>query len=238
VSVQLAANRPERVIYYGTGCSLPEQAAIIHSHLASHFPGARAVEVLDDLTGAGIALFGDGNGVAVITGTGSNAGVMSGGKITRRIRSLGYLMGDEGSGAAIGFGFLKALLSDQLPAALTKVLLEEVGYTPQELLRTVYAAPKPQTFAASCLRYMIQYRDLPEIRKIVTHAFDNLLDVMVLPLYGHAEQRTAGFAGSVAAMFEEELRETFAAGGVEVACVLQEPIAGLTTYWQNRFSAR
>jgi glucosamine kinase len=238
VSVQLAADRPERVIYYGTGCSLPEQAAIIHSHLAAHFPGARAVEVLDDLTGAGVALFGDRNGVAVITGTGSNAGVMSGGKITRRIRSLGYLLGDEGSGAVIGFGFLKALLSDQLPAAITKKLLKEMGATPQELLRTVYAAPKPQTFAASCLRYMIQYRDLPEIRNIVTNAFDNLLNVMVLPLYDHAEQRAAGFAGSVAAMFEEELRETFAAGGVEVASVLQEPIAGLTTYWQNRFSAR
>lgn len=230
---------PEAIYYYGTGCSLPEQKCLVQRSLLASFPGVGSVMVDDDLTGAGVSLFGEDEGVVVITGTGSNAGIIQGGGITHRIRSLGYLLGDEGSGAAIGFRFLKALLSGQLPDETASALFLEMNTTPAELMRSLYAAPKPQTFAAASLRHMHPHKETPPIQVLLRDEFDKLLQVMVLPLMKSTHKMPVGFTGSVSVMFDKELREVCASNGVEVGIIISpEPIEGLCNWWQNRFSAR
>ena len=65
------------------------------------FPKAKA-NVYPDTLAACHALFGRNAGVACILGTGSNACVYDGEKITQSIVSLGFMLGDEGSGCHIG----------------------------------------------------------------------------------------------------------------------------------------
>src|SRR5688572_18525628 len=91
---------PDEIFFYGTGCSNPDNANIVKRAIREHFK--TLVKVDHDLMGAAKALCGHDKGIACILGTGSNSCFYNGKKIVKNSPGLGYVLGDEGSGAYLG----------------------------------------------------------------------------------------------------------------------------------------
>jgi glucosamine kinase len=222
------------IYYYGTGCNDISKQEMICRCLRAVHPETGTVEVSDDLTGAGIALFGNDTGVAVITGTGSNAGITSCGKINRRIISLGYLLGDEGSGATIGLAFLRQLLGERLPGEVREAFYAWKETTPEGMITELYQAGKPQTVAASMVPFLLRYRHEEMIKDIITSSFTALLDQMVFPIRGDQKTLRVGFCGSIAFFFREELLQVCQKHGVDIADIIREPGMEIAAYHSGK----
>ena len=103
-----------QVVFYGSGCSLPEMKNLIHLGLKKIFSQSE-IEIEHDLLGAARALFKDATGIALILGTGANTCLYNGKEIVKNIPSLGFILGDEGGGDYLGKLFITELLYNNLP---------------------------------------------------------------------------------------------------------------------------
>lgn len=133
------------IYYYGAGCATPEICSRIGDALLSAF-GATSAQAESDLLGAARSLLGDEAGVACILGTGSNSCLYNGRQIVANVPSLGFILGDEGSGSALGRRLVNATFKGQLPAYLEKELTERHGLSLPEILDNVYRAPLRTVF--------------------------------------------------------------------------------------------
>ena len=145
----------DQLYYYGAGCAREELRQQVVSLLEECFAGT-SVYVQGDLYGAGRALLGDASGMAMILGTGTNAGYFESGQLKRASPSVGYLLGDEGSGFDIGKRFISAWYWNKLPAELQETFSDHVKMSKDEFLRKVYADPKPNTMVASYATFIRQ----------------------------------------------------------------------------------
>lgn len=228
----LGCGTPDVVYFFGSGCYHPEMQNIVKTVLKSLFPDS-AIYVVDDLTGAGIALFGRDTGVACILGTGSNAGIIQKEIVTRRSISLGYLLGDEGSGAHLGFGFLKCLLSEKIPEHLAREFYADHPFDAANLLRHLYSEKRPQTFAASLVPFMARHQHEPAIYSILHQSFGKMIEEMVIPLLKDDPNMPVGFVGGIATTLEPVLTEVLAEYGISAQRIVQEPIVELADYFRN-----
>ncbi len=230
-AVALGRPNPQAVYYYGTGCQDARKQQIVQRVLQEVFSGSHHVEVLDDLTGAGRALFGHQRGLAIISGTGSNAGIIYQGVVTKKTRSLGYLLGDEGSGSHIGFAFLKALLLDKLPDDIASAFYQKCELKATDLLSHLYSLKKPQTYAASWVPFISGYAKHPVIRSIVSESFDAMVSIMIKPmLEGEPPEIPIGACGGGASVFKEEMELAFDRRGLSLQKIVGSPIHGLVDY--------
>jgi len=220
------------VRYYGSGCSRPDMQGKVEKALKAAFPDADIL-VQDDLTGAGMALFGPGSGIACILGTGSNAGVYQSGTITERPVSLGYLLGDEGSGAHIGFGFLKLLLSGALDQPLSQRFYQQHETNPDQLLSHLYQAPKPQAFAASVIPFIAGCSEVPVINSLIRRSFKEFVDIMVVPLLQSHQGLHAGFCGSIPSLFQPILKGCMDEQGIPLSGIIPDPITALAAHFSQ-----
>ncbi len=223
-----------RVFFFGSGCLKNAMQDKVKKALQKVFPDI-SIHVSDDLTGAGLALFGNRKGIIAISGTGSNAGVIEAGRIIQRTKSLGYLLGDEGSGADICFRFFKELLSNKLPDSLTSCFFESYALTPETLLIQLYAEKRPQAWAASFIPFLHQNRELEPVRYMLNASFSSMCCQHLDPLFSRHPETPLGFCGTVAYLFEPELRSTLLLSGKIIHRVIKDPIDGLIE-WSNKMT--
>lgn len=221
VFADVMANRHvDEVFFYGAGCLSPEICAKVEGAL----PAACAKFVGSDLLGAARALFGHDAGLAAIMGTGSNCGLYDGERIVDNMPPLGYVLGDEGSGAAIGRALLLNIYrGDKL---LRREFEQWSGMSYGEVLDAVYHKPRANAFLAS----LVPFIRLHGLEHIATEAFDRFF--AAIGSYFPSERRIA-FVGGIAAAFESELRESAAARGFEITGIYGRPLAGLIKYHSN-----
>ena len=108
----------EQVFFYGAGCTGPAVNTIVSEALQSLLPGVQQVEVNSDMLGAARGVSGHQPGIVCILGTGSNACCYDGEQLTRGIQSLGFWLGDEGSGGYLGKTLVRDFFQERLPAEL------------------------------------------------------------------------------------------------------------------------
>ena len=165
---QLAGGRRvERIWYYGAGCDRPEGVEKIARILGELFPDA-CVHVEDDLSGAAKALYAHEQGIALILGTGANAGYWDGQEIRRKVVPVGYLLGDHGSGASLGLLLVRAWLDGDLPQPLASSLQIAYGLSRQKIKEKVYLEERPNYYLASFVPFLLEHLKDPSIRGIVT----------------------------------------------------------------------
>jgi glucosamine kinase len=223
---------PVRILFFGTGClHLPMKQKVSRA-LRRLFPES-AIVVSDDLTAAGIALFGEGDGIVAISGTGSNAGVIRNREVVQRTTSLGYLLGDEGSGADLGLRLIRQLLTEKLPPEINRQIFDKLALSPSDLLSKVYSVSRPQTYAAGFIPFLVQFRGYPEIRQLILDAFDAMFLEMIMPLAADHPELPLGFCGSVASTFEDELRHVADLHHFPIGRIIAEPIAGLVGFYSR-----
>ena len=223
------------VYFYGAGC-IPPYKNKVDKILAEQFPEAE-IHVESDMLGAARALFGREAGIACIMGTGSNSCVYDGENIIDNIPPLGYILGDEGSGAYLGRVFLQHLFKRQLSDQLREEFLSEYHLTYEEIIDRVYRQPGANRFLASLCPFIRKHlvgtsevgTDESTIDFFVGCAFEDFFNFNIHP-YGRPEL-PVGFIGSVAWHFREYLSPVSEdLMEYPVKAIVQSPMSGLVKY--------
>ena len=225
-SLSISAADVENVFFYGAGC-IAGRAGVVSESISSILVDAK-IYVADDLLGAARALCGHKSGIACILGTGSNSCLYDGENIVAHTPALGYVLGDEGSGAVLGRKFLNAVLKQTLPENIRKRFLQESGLDMAEVINRVYRSPAPNRFLASMSKYIHGYLDEKEVRDIVIDNFEDFIRNNILA-YGD-EFRTINVVGSIAYHYKEQLTEAASRNGFQIGNIIKSPIEGLIEY--------
>ena len=215
------------VFYYGAGCatqSICEQMAAL---LKEFIPNA-AIAVDSDMLGAARALCGHAEGVACVLGTGSNSCLYNGKEIVDQVPSLGYILGDEGSSAALGRRLIGDCLKRQLPESVSHEFLERYSLTKEIIIESVYRKPLPNRFIAGFAPFVYEKRAIPEVHKMIIQCFSEFFTRNVINY--HKPWLPVHFVGSLAGSFAEELKETADSLGMTIGKIEASPMNGLVDY--------
>lgn len=225
---RLDAAAVKNVFFYGAGCSTPENNSVVHAALSKVFTNAK-VSVEHDLLGAARALLKEQRGFAAIIGTGSNTCVYNGKHIEHNIDSLGYLLGDEGSGSYIGKKIVRDFMRGYLPGELNKRFIERFDLTAPEIFHKLYHQPGPNRFLAGFCRFAAEHKNEEYTQQILEQCFT---DFFTQQVSRYPEYRKYAFncVGSVGHIFREELQRVAVRFGMRVEKLIPAPIGELVQY--------
>lgn len=216
----------DEIFFYGAGLVSDTAAAPLAEAFGMWCPFAR-VEFHTDMLAAARALFGDGSGVVAIMGTGSNSCLYENGSVVRNIRPGGFILGDEGSGAALGKAFLSDYIKGLVPESLEKEFEEEFKLDYQNIVRKVYREPAPSAFLASFAPFLIAHDDDVYVDSLLEECVEAFV-ARSLSRYGKCSR--AGVVGSFGYACAEYLRRAGARHGLEFTDFLKSPIEKLVEY--------
>ena len=219
----------KEVYFYGAGCISTEVCSNVACAIKANIPGAGKIEVYTDLLAAARALCGHEPGIACIMGTGSNSCLYDGKGIAANVSPLGFILGDEGSGAVLGKLFLGDVLKNQLPAEVTAEFLEEYSLDLLTIIRRVYREPQPNRFLASVTPFISKHIDVKEIHDMVLGTFTAFFKRNIMQYTGY-EAHKVNFVGSIAYYFREVLEEAARNSGCTIGKVIKSPMEGLLKY--------
>ncbi|WP_373830478.1 BadF/BadG/BcrA/BcrD ATPase family protein, partial [Bacteroides heparinolyticus] len=145
---RLKSDEPDAVYFYGAGCGFPDKIATMRRAIAQHLKVKGEIEVNTDMLAAARGLCGHTPGIACIMGTGSNSCYYNGQDIVANVSPLGFILGDEGSGACLGKLLVGDLLKNQMTPGLKEKFLKQFDLTPADIIDRVYRQPFPNRFLA------------------------------------------------------------------------------------------
>ena len=216
-----------RIYFYGSGAR-DEKQPMIRQAISSLLVGE--VTVTTDMLGAARALCGHEPGIVCILGTGANSCRYDGEAIVANVPPLGYILGDEGSGAVLGKHFIADLLKGLLPESVERDFEETYPeITTATVLERVYKESQPNRFLASLAPFISKQIDVPEVRAMVRECFRSFFRRNV-KLYDSWETTPVHFVGSIAHNFHAVLEEAAEAEGIHLGQVLSVPMEGLVRY--------
>lgn len=220
------------IYFYGAGCANPDKNAVVKDALQRNFQNC-TIEINSDLLAAARATCNHEQGIACILGTGSNSCLFDGNEIIENIRPLGFLLGDEGSGAYLGKMLLVSYLRKELPENLADKFNDAYNTSIDEVLQKVYKEPFPNKYLASFSKFLFDNINEPYVYQLVSQAFETFIKKNVMKYENH-ENVKVHFVGSIAFYYANVLRQVASDLGVAVKNILETPIAGLTLYHQQK----
>lgn len=214
--------------FYGTGLNNAANVVIVKKALKKLFPVAKA-EVQTDLLGAARALCGRKKGIACILGTGSNSCYYNGRRIVKNSPGIGYILGDEGSGAYLGKKLVQYYLYNTFDEELKARFEKRFQVSPIEILDHVYKQPLANRYLASYAIFLTENRGHYMIENIIE---DGLNDFFFTHLYKYRESWTLPihFIGSIAFGFKDVLKDLCHTYELELGNVIKTPMQGLLSY--------
>jgi len=220
----------KRVFFYGAGCRGDYSSKVLDA-IARMFPLA-AISVQSDIYGACYALCGSKAGIVAILGTGSNSCSFDGRKVVESVPSLGYILGDEGSGGYLGRRLLSDIYKGLMPKCVIEKFQSEYALTIDAVIDRVYRCPDPNKFLASFTPFIRHNIDVPEMRQLVLNSFSDFIE-RNLASYPDAHVTPIGFVGSVAYYFSDLLRDALELHGMQAGNIIRSPLDGLIGYHQK-----
>ncbi len=220
------------VDFYGAGCSHPAACSRVKEELQSIFPSA-TIRVESDMLCAARALCGDKPGIACILGTGANSCLWDGSRITANVSPMGFILGDEGSGAVIGRLFLGLMFKGQFPECVATRFHEKYNLSRADIIESVYRGARPGAFLASFAPFILEEAGrTPEVAAFIIGEFRRFLRFNVAS-YDNTRSLPVCFAGSIAWHFRSYLSEAVAEEGFRLGRILKSPIEALAAYSLN-----
>ena len=223
--------------FYGSGCS-GERLAVVERALRAVFTPMTKVIVDSDLMGAALALKTKGEKtpaepfIACIMGTGSIAALYD--PATRALQpmpALGYVLGDEGSGAWFGRHLLGDYLKHQMPEKAREAFEDDFGViTAESAIRHVYQMPTPNRYLATFAAFVGRHLDLPYVERLAYRGVEAFWQRNVLPidlLDEGIEVRDVRLVGSLAWSLRPVIEKVAEVHGYVVSQVIKDPIEGL-----------
>lgn len=226
--VEKLRGRVSQVFFYAAGVVNQEKGAVIRDALSEFFPEAE-ISVESDLLAAAHATLGNNSGIACILGTGSNSCLYDGTKITFHVPPLGFILGDEGSGAVLGRQLLGDYLKGTMPQELRDGFKQKYPIEYGEILNRVYRQEKPNMFLAGFVPFLKENLDNDYCTNLLENAFDLFITRNVAQYAGYQNQPVA-FAGSVAFHFREQLKAVFLKRNLRLGEIVKEPLINLMNH--------
>ena len=218
---------PEGIFFYGSGCR-EDKVEMMCDILGKAFPQCVTIEAQGDLLAAARAVCGEDEGIACIMGTGANSCLYDGKRVVENTPPLGYILGDEGSGAVLGKLFVNALFKGQLPESLKEEWLNETGLSLNTIINKVYREPLANRFLASTSKFIRQHLSVAPLEEMVVDNFREHFRRNVNK-YGRNDL-PVGAIGSVAYYYREQLEKAARAEGYSLGKVMRSPMDGLMRY--------
>lgn len=227
-SLATVKNSITRIFFYGSGCGIQKNCETIQEELGKVFANA-TITVKEDLMAAAYAAYEGKPAIVCIMGTGSNSCYFDGEKIKIKLPSLGFLMGDEGSGSAIGKQLVRRYFMQKLPEDLHREFEETYQLSIDEALKNMYHTTRPNAYLADFNKFVVERKDHPYFQKMIFEEMMCFFDYQVLP-YEESKDAEINFIGSIAYYYENILRSAAAELNLNVGHVVQKPIESLVNY--------
>lgn len=222
-------SEPTEIHFYGAGCIEPFMQTVV-SALRQTFPNAVTIDVNSDLLGAARALCGRETGIACILGTGSNSCLCQDGQIISNVSPLGYILGDEGSGAVLGRTLISDMLKGQLSPTLWDMFQDSMEMTQSDIIDRVYRQPQPNRFLASLVPFISRHRADPGIHDMLITEFTRFL-IRNVAQYQRPDL-PVNFVGGIASEFQTELTQAVESCGMIMGRILKKPAQQMMEYHQ------
>ncbi len=219
------------IYFYGAGCALPEKKQVLLDAFSSYFDAAN-IEIHSDLLGAARSLCQRMPGIACILGTGSNSCLYDGKIIVQNVPPLGFILGDEGSGAILGKKLVSGIFKNQFSEAICKDFFINYDITLGEILDNTYRQPFPNRFLAQYAKFVSEYITYPEMNTLVEDSFQEFFQKNVMQ-YAGVLDLPVHFTGSIAFFFKNQLEKVARSFGLTVGNIVREPMQGLLEYHMN-----
>ncbi|MDE6810637.1 MAG: ATPase [Muribaculaceae bacterium] len=225
---QIDAVKIDEIHYYGAGCLGDEVCGNVRRALAKNI-NAEVIEVDTDLLAAARALCGRKPGIACIMGTGSNSCYYDGEKIVDNVSPLGFILGDEGSGAVLGKLLVGDVLKNQIPQDLSEKFLKQYDLDRMKIIRRVYKEPQANRFLASLTPFLIENIEEPAIHRLVLNSFKSFF-VRNISNYDQYRTMPINFVGSIAYYYRDVLTEAADSLDCTIGTIIKSPMEGLIQY--------
>lgn len=225
---QLQKKTPDAIFFYGSGC-IPEKIECVKSAIKYSFPTSK-IKVYSDLVAAAHALCGKEAGIACILGTGSNSCEWNGKRIVKQVSPLGFILGDEGSGAYMGKLLVGNMLKSQLPKEIIEKFMKQYDLTPALIIENVYRKPFPSRFLASISPFLLQNIENDAVLSIVKKSFTDFFQRNVMQ-YNYKKHKV-NFVGSIAHHYATILKAIALENGITIGKIEQSPMEGLIEYYK------
>ena len=216
------------IYFYGTGCGNQDNCSLIENVFKSIFLNANII-VTHDLMAACHALFGDNEGIACILGTGSHSCRYDGNKIIDKAVSLGYIIGDEGSGNHIGKQLLRDYFYKKMPDVLSEKFEKEYDINIISVIDNIYHKNQVSKYLASLSRFAYENNEHDYMKAICSKCFDEFIEYFILK-YETSKDLEIGFVGSIAYYFQDLLCERLENHKLRLGKIIKNPIEGLIEY--------
>lgn len=221
----------DHIYFYGAGVT-PEKAVLLTPLLKEIAPTAH-ISAKSDMEGAVKGCIGDGSGIVAILGTGSNSVCYKDGEVVNKVASLGYILGDEGSGTHLGKSLVSDIYKGVVPNHIAELFNNQYNLSAPELLERVYRSPQPNRFLASFTHFLAAHIDDLYIYTLVERCFEQFVDRNL----SHYPLQQVYAIGSVAFHFKQVLQRVLDRRGYTLIDVAQSPIEGLVRYHSGIASA-
>lgn len=224
------ADAPKKIFFYGAGCAYENANKRMKTALEQIFT-TKEIHIASDLLAAARAMCGHEEGIVCIIGTGSNSCLFDGEKIVDNTPSLGYILGDEGSGAHLGRQLVSDCLKKQLSKDLREKFMKQYNLDVASILERVYHSTLPNRWLASFTPFLYENKENIEIKLLLKHCFTQFFkrNTMVyrrswLPIH---------VVGGVGVNFDAEIRETAESLGFSIGNIVESPMEGLIEYHKS-----
>ena len=216
-----------RMFFYSTGVSDTRISSDLAELLNNYFPKMDIV-LHTDLTGAGRAMLGSQSGMVGILGTGSNAGIYRDHKVECQPVSLGYLLGDEGSGAHIGKLLLKDYLEDRMPENLRKEFSEFLPKDKHEAVTFIHKQPSGKTLASFGV-FAGRHKEMSYVSHVLENSFRAFFEHVVVRVCENDCTRLV-VSGTIAWLHGDVFEKVATSYGFRVERILKDPMNELIDY--------
>lgn len=216
------------IFFYGSGCGVQANKDKVKEALQSFFLSSE-ITIKEDLTAAAYAAYRGKPAIVCILGTGSNSCYFDGNEIKRDLPSLGFLIGDEGSGSALGKIMIKNYFMKKLPEDLHLEFEKEYQLNIDDVIQNMYHNPRANAYLAEFSKFIVTRKSHPFLQHLVFEEMKNFFDYQVLP-YEESKTSEINFIGSIAYYYEEILRAAAAEMHLNIGHIVRRPIDSLVDY--------
>lgn len=229
------ADKVKHIRFYGAGASSDHRNSIVEAGLRMVFTNSESVLVDHDLKSAAIATAQDDPGIACILGTGSNSCYYDGTSVHEAVPALGYVLGDEGSGAYFGKILLSKYLYKKLPEDLSTALEKEYGVSKESIFEAVYNKPNPNVYLASFMKFARTHHDHPFFKDMIYKGISSFINIHVW-CYENFREVPVHFVGSIAFYFKDVLEEVARNYRFTIGNIIRKPVKPLTDYYCKKLN--
>ena len=222
----------DQIYFYGAGCANEEKNQIVQDALLKAFPNANC-EINSDLLAAARSLCGTDKGIACILGTGSNSCLYNGESIEHNVSPLGFILGDEGSGAVLGKKLVADILKNQAPKEISDSFYKTYDLTGADIVHWVYREEFPNRFLAQFTVFLADNIGNEYVSNLVQNSFVEFFERNIKQ-YNKCTELKVHFTGSIAYHFKNELKKAADETGLTLGKILKSPLEGLIQFHSGK----